>query len=273
MAGLKRVRAGKSTGAMGKPQPILHIIVDFNQSIDQIHNMTKATSSAPAKQASPAADETRATLIRAALRLFGKKGFEGTSTREIAAEAKANIGSIAYHFGCKEGLREATADHIVETIQSIAAQTLGTAQPLDAAQTDGARDPQAAQAQMVATLERMVGFFVASPEAGDIARFMLRETSQPTATLERIYKGVFEPLHRRLCQLWEEATGEQAESERTRLTVFTLIGQVVYFRIAREVVLKRMDWTCIGEAEAAGVLSVVRDNLDAILASRKDGEP
>ncbi|TIL50612.1 MAG: DUF1956 domain-containing protein, partial [Mesorhizobium sp.] len=60
------------------------------------------------------------------------------------------------------------------------------------------------------------------------------ELSHPTAALDRIYDGVFEPTHRRLCLIWEQATGEPAESEATRLTVFTLIGQVVYFRIGRD---------------------------------------
>ena len=59
-------------------------------------------------------------MLRAGLRLFGRKGYEGTSTRELAALAKANIGSIAYHFGGKEGLHLACADFIVETIQAIA---------------------------------------------------------------------------------------------------------------------------------------------------------
>ncbi|WP_292390795.1 TetR family transcriptional regulator, partial [Mesorhizobium sp.] len=61
--------------------------------------MSKQTNAkGPQREASPA-DQTRAALVQAALKLFGRQGFDGTSTREIAAEAKANIGSIAYHFG------------------------------------------------------------------------------------------------------------------------------------------------------------------------------
>ena len=51
-----------------------------------------------------AADATRLALVMAALKLFGRQGFDGTSTREIATAANANIGSIAYHFGGKDGL-------------------------------------------------------------------------------------------------------------------------------------------------------------------------
>jgi AcrR family transcriptional regulator len=223
------------------------------------------TIKSPHREASPA-EMTRAALIQAALKLFGRQGFDGTSTRQIAAQAKANIGSIAYHFGGKEGLRTAAADYIVETIQTVAGQAIGNVQAL----AMGPSNPEAARAQLFAALERMVAFIVARPEAGEIVQFVLRELSHPTAALDRIYDGVFEPTHRRLCMIWEQATGEPAESEHTKLTVFTLIGQVVYFRIGREAVMRRMGWREIGDAEAAKMIAVTADNLDAILAARKD---
>ena len=215
---------------------------------------------------SPSADLTRQALIRAALKLFGSKGYDGTSTREIAAAAKANIGSIAYHFGGKEGLRLACAGFIVETIQGIAGQALKA----DADEPKGAAQ---ATMRLNLALERMVAFIVASPQAGEIVQFVLREMAHPTAALDAIYTGVFEPVHRRLCQIWAEATGDEAESERTRIAVFTMIGQVVYFRIARFAVLKRMGWDDIGPKEAAEIIAVAKDNLAAALAARKDRTP
>jgi len=214
----------------------------------------------------PGSDQTRAALVHAALQLFGSKGFDGTSTREIASLAKANIGSIAYHFGGKEGLRLGAADYIVETIQGIATQALGDFQPI----RDPADTADAARRQLFAALDRLVHFIVARPEAGEIVQFLLRELSHPTAALDRIYAGVFEPLHRRLCAIWEAATGEPAESDDTKLTVFTIIGQVIYFRIGQEAVKRRMGWQAIGPSEADAVAAVAKRNLAAILASREN---
>src|SRR5690606_15865778 len=59
---------------------------------------------------------TRARLIEAALDSFGRLGFEGASTREIAKAAKANLAAIAYHFGSKEALHVAVAEHIIARI-------------------------------------------------------------------------------------------------------------------------------------------------------------
>lgn len=217
----------------------------------------KHKTSAPASNLSPA-DQTRAALIHSALKLFGRQGFDGTSTREIAAMANANIGSIAYHFGGKDGLHAACADFIVEAILNVARSAL-----------DRPDQPVDARTALTRTLERMVSFFVVSPQAADIAQFVTRQLSQPSAALDRLYEGVVEPTHRQLCQLWQQATGEPAESEATRITVFTLVGQVVYFRIARAVVLRRMDWTGIGEREEEAIAAVAKDNLEAMLAARK----
>lgn len=210
-------------------------------------------------------DQTRRALIRAALELFGDQGFEGTSTRQIAARANANIASIAYHFGGKEGLRNACADFIVETIRDAAARAFPTAG--DDPVTSG--DTESAAKQMHLALDTMAIFITSRPEMASIVQFILREIAHPTAALDRIYSGVVEPVHRRLCQLWETATGEPAEGEATRITVFTLVGQVLYFRIGREVVNRRMGWQEVGPREAALIATAVTNNLNAILRQRK----
>src|SRR5580693_5978684 len=71
------------------------------------------------QSAPPRGDVTRAALVTAALKLFGDKGFEAATTREIAAAAEVNIAMIAYHFGGKEGLRAACADFVAERLREI----------------------------------------------------------------------------------------------------------------------------------------------------------
>lgn len=213
------------------------------------------------------ADQTRQALIAAGLKLFGTKGFDGASTREIAAEANANIGSIAYHFGGKEGLRAACANHIVETVQVVARQVLDLSHP------DTPMRPDEARKRLETALETMVTFIIARPEAGEFVQFLLRELALPSPALDIIYEGIFLPMHSRLCGIWEAATGEPAGSERTKITVFTLIGQVVYFRIGRIAVARRLAWKTVGPAEAAAITAVAKDNLTAILASRGKDQP
>lgn len=49
-------------------------------------------------------DSSRDRLLDAAEELFAEIGYAGISTREIAARAKVNLGSIPYYFGTKENL-------------------------------------------------------------------------------------------------------------------------------------------------------------------------
>lgn len=52
------------------------------------------------------ATETRANLIKVAGKLFAKQGYDSVSVREICKSANANIASIHYYFGDKQGLYE-----------------------------------------------------------------------------------------------------------------------------------------------------------------------
>jgi len=58
--------------------------------------------------------ETKDKILKAAKELFAKKGFDGTSTREIVNAAGVNISLIAYHFGGKENLFFSMFDHFME---------------------------------------------------------------------------------------------------------------------------------------------------------------
>ena len=57
-------------------------------------------------------DQTRLALIRAALTQFGRVGYDGATTRDIAAEAKLTRGAMLYHFPTREALVEAAVAHI-----------------------------------------------------------------------------------------------------------------------------------------------------------------
>lgn len=198
---------------------------------------------------------TAAELVAAALGLFGRKGFAATSTREIAAAANTNVASIAYHFGGKDGLRRACGQEIIRRVGA----AMGPATP----ETD--LPPDVAIRAIEGSMRTMVNFMLTRREAEDIVPFMLRELAENGPVLDEVYTSMFAPLHGRLCRLWSAITGEPAESEKTRLLVFSLIGQLLYFRIGRPVVKRRMGWHQTGADEARQVADVLIGNLHAII--------
>ncbi len=48
-----------------------------------------------------AAVDTRERLLASALERFAAHGFDGTTTRAVAADADVNLGLLQYHFGGK----------------------------------------------------------------------------------------------------------------------------------------------------------------------------
>jgi AcrR family transcriptional regulator len=223
------------------------------------------------RKSSPAHGEgrgeaTRLALIRAALDLFGAKGFEAASTRAVAAAAGANLASIAYHFGGKEGLRLACADHVVQTIRGALAPALATvaAQPLT---------PASAHALLERVVAAFVGFLVVRPEAQSIARFVVREMFEPTEAFERIYAEAFAPMHERFCAVWATATGAPADAPATKLATLAMLGQILYFRVARRVALRRLGWSDIGPREGEAIRATLVAHLAAALAAARRGAP
>lgn len=95
--------------------------------------------------------------------------------------------------------------------------------------------------------------------------FALREITEQGPGLDVIYQGLALPGHQRLCQLWAKATGHEAESESVKLAVFSLIGQVLYFRIGAPVIARRMGWPEIGPPQARQIAQTVQENLLARL--------
>jgi AcrR family transcriptional regulator len=57
----------------------------------------------------------RKRLIEAAVRLFGREGFDAVPLRALAKEAGVSWGLIRFYFGSKDGLREAAEEWVVSS--------------------------------------------------------------------------------------------------------------------------------------------------------------
>jgi AcrR family transcriptional regulator len=64
----------------------------------------------------------RARIRDAAVKLFGERGIEGASIRDIAAEAGVSSGLVRHHFGSKEALRAACDAYAKERMLQIGAE-------------------------------------------------------------------------------------------------------------------------------------------------------
>lgn len=187
------------------------------------------------------AEVTRVTLVDAAIRLFGEKGYDAVSTRDIADLAAANIGSIAYHFGGKPGLRRACAEYVINNVRVTLGISFVRALPK--------MTPAEALAHMEQTLGTFCNFWLANPDSQHFVNFILRELLDPGEVSELLYTDWMKPMHMRFCTLFALAAGLDPETEEVKIAVFSFLGQVFHFRVGRPFIMRRLEWDVMGPAE------------------------
>ena len=207
--------------------------------------------------------ETRERLIEAAIDVFGRHGYEGATTRQIAKAANANLAAIVYHFGSKEALYLAVVEHLIGEINRRMGPVLAFVE---------ASFPER-PAEAVALLKRMLGAFVdvilGNPEAQRWARIIIRELLDPTDAFDVIY-GFTGRAHALATRLVAIADGADAEAMETKLRAFTVIGQGIVFRVANAMVLRRIERDALGPAEREAIKRILAGNVDAMFAGDGD---
>jgi AcrR family transcriptional regulator len=116
-------------------------------------------------------EATRRGILQGALEEFAAFGFEGASTRRIAARAKLSHGTIRYHFETKEKLWLAAVDYLFDRSSK------------EVAITDEEQKKLAEGDRLVfrAWLRRYVGYCARHPEH---ARIIYQETSNYSKRIE-----------------------------------------------------------------------------------------
>ena len=99
--------------------------------------------------------DLRERLVASAVVEFGRKGFDGASTRAIAQRADAHQPQINYHFASKEALWVAAVDHLFDLLRA----DVGGLPPLD-----GSLDTDALAAVAADRIRGFVRFAAAHPE-------------------------------------------------------------------------------------------------------------
>ena len=196
-------------------------------------------------------------LLDIAVREFGAKGLDGASTRSIAAAAGTAMSSITYHYGGKDGLYLAAADHIAARM----AAEMGSM--LDAGDAITSDDPMAARVgihRMLSTLaDKMSG-----EASGDWSLFIMREQMAPSEAFDRIYAGVMGQMLETLANLVCIASGSK-DARAARIMTLTLFGQVLILRGSRAICLKLLDHATIEPVDLAEIKARLRANTDAMI--------
>jgi AcrR family transcriptional regulator len=209
-------------------------------------------------------DATRDALIRAAIDMFGRDGFDSASTRAISEAAGVNQALIGYHFGGKPSLYLAAlkyiADSVVERIGPLVAS-------IEAELDSNAGNAPVAD-RAITLLHRFTDAFagvLTSEESKSWARLIMREQQDPSEGFELLYAGVMGRILGMTTRLVACARSVDAADDRCRLTALTIVGQVLIFRAGREAALRQMGWERVSDPELEAIQAELRRNVTAIL--------
>src|SRR5262245_4827530 len=122
---------------------------------------------------------TRHRVIDAAIEAFGMEGFERTSTRALVERAGTNLVAIHYHFGSKEALYRAAAQHMADALHERGRASLERARRT-------LERPKASRRELIECVCDLYDDFAALALAGGLPecwrRFLAREHLEPSGT-------------------------------------------------------------------------------------------
>jgi AcrR family transcriptional regulator len=142
--------------------------------------------------------DTKTRILDSAEKLFGQNGFEGTSLRDITAEADVNLAAVNYHFQSKDSLIDAVIGRRIHPINQRRLEMLAAAGP----------NP---------TVEQIVEAFV-SPllerNISSMRAMMGRALSSPDTLLLRIFQKHLAAVAERFRDAFAKALPELSTAER-----------------------------------------------------------
>jgi len=210
-------------------------------------------------------DATRKRLIEAAIEIFAVNGFDGASTRMLAARARANLGAIPYYFGSKAGLYRASAQYIADGLSE---KMIGTVTEVELA----LKGRNLEDHELFELFDRlMIGKFAAivlgSKEADSWSYFIVREQMRPGEGFETLYRSVMARIQKLCVMLVARLTKESDDDPRITIRSMAIIGEIMVFRTARAATMKRLGWSRFTDERLSQVQSVLRENFQRLLVT------
>jgi len=201
-----------------------------------------------------------ATLLDAAIDQFGRLGFEGASTRDIARASGTAMSSITYHFGGKQGLYLAAAEHIAGSIRTLQGEAVARAVAAGAASREAA-------IEALATVLDGLAQMMLRPETEAWSRFIIREQQSPTEAFDLLFAKAMQPILDAFVALIGRVRPDLARRDVVAMAIL-LFGQAMVLRAGRAAVCRALEVDHIDEATAALLRARLRANVLCILSEK-----
>ena len=201
-----------------------------------------------------------ATLLDTAIDQFGRLGFEGASTRDIARASGTAMSSITYHFGGKHGLYLAAAEHIAASIRALQGENVARA-------VAAGHESREAAMEALATILDGFAQMMLRPETESWSRFIIREQQFPTEAFDVLFAKAMQPILEAFIELIGRARPDLARREAVAMAIL-LFGQAIVLRAGRAAVCRALQVEQIDDETALLLRTRLRANLLCILSEK-----
>ncbi len=209
-------------------------------------------------------EETRRRIVEVALRLFGERGFEGASTREIAAAAGVNAPALQYYFDNKEGVYRACAQYIADASEAHFAPVVERIQRTS-------HDPDATPAQLFEAfgqlLDSVADHHLVPDDALHKRLFMAHEQlgEGPSVLFDILDRGLRPRMADVGMRLVGRYCGIGPDDPGLRMRVMMVFGQIMVFSNGQRSLVSKLGWERIGPEQLALVKKAVREHARAMM--------
>jgi AcrR family transcriptional regulator len=213
---------------------------------------------------------TGARVLRAAGALFAERGFHGTTMRDIAARAGANVASGHYYFGSKRDL-------YVAVLRATFAEVRGLLER-GGVQVDEAHLDHMNPADLEALLDKRLALMLTNllgPPPSLHGTLMMREMLDPSEALPIVVTEFIEPMTADIAAIVRRLASD-LDDERVFWCVASIVGQALFYRLTRPATLRLLglaDFSAAYEARlAAHVAQFAMGGIDAVARVRAKGK-
>ncbi len=159
---------------------------------------------------------TKARILAAAEAVFAAKGFDGASTREIAAAAGVNISSLHYHWESKETLYFAVFENIYDRIMELVRSAIPDSTVV-----------RPGRQVIDESMGRLFDFFADQP---NIPKLLVRRLLETTETTNAIERDILEPAWRRFTA-WTYDLGQAVDEQSAQIFMLTVHSVMLLFML------------------------------------------
>ncbi|SAL52724.1 TetR family transcriptional regulator [Caballeronia udeis] len=212
-------------------------------------------------------DATRLRIIEAAIELFGEHGFEGASTRDIAARAGVNPPALQYYFENKKGVYQTCAEYLADDAWMYL-------EPVISHATEVLRQ----EGDTPALIDTFIEAFIRLQEAvadrmfveGCVPNqrlFFAREQAghEPSMASEVLTRRLRLPLNNVAAELIARITGTAADDPVTLIRMLSLHGQVLIFHVAPRITFALLGSKAIDAKKGELLKATVRAQTRSLL--------